>query len=223
MGETGLDEVTMLFRFIATCGFLSIGANVMAQDTSPLPIDGDWPVIYSEEINLEDFDGGFIDYGPVVLALDPLDDTNEVRGRLIVVGAQSLEETPPGKFPIGMDPTLAGGQVIDGIWPIIVAPGPTPARFADDYIEVGPVSVPLGKANDPVTGSDGSDPDPDGSKDMIAGTLFLPNNVGKANDPVTGSDGSDPDPKVKDRQIELLQFKNSVLEKTLALPTMDSN
>lgn len=102
---------------------------------------------------------------------------------------------------LAMSTTLASaGEVVDGTWPIVVV-GPVAAKTLprDIYKEIGAMNDKRlfinisGKANDPVTGSDGSDPEPGGGVDKVSGVLSI-TTVAKANDPVTGSDGSDPEP-----------------------------
>ncbi|GAA5524669.1 hypothetical protein Maes01_01226 [Microbulbifer aestuariivivens] len=101
---------------------------------------------------------------------------------------------------LGLSAVANAGEVIDGEWPIVVV-GPKAAKVlpSSEYKNIGVMNGKeifvniSGKANDPVTGSDGSDPEPNGGVDRVAGTLTIVP-VAKANDPVTGSDGSDPEP-----------------------------
>jgi len=51
---------------------------------------------------------------------------------------------------------VQAGQVVDGEWPIVVV-GPVAAKH-HEVLDLR-LSERWGKANDPVTGSDGSDPD----------------------------------------------------------------
>ena len=96
---------------------------------------------------------------------------------------------------------LAEGVVKNGgSWPVIVVePKAAETLPKDVYKNIGTLNGKdvfinvVGKANDPVIGSDGSDPEPGGGVDRVRGILTI-SPVGKANDPVTGSDGSDPEP-----------------------------
>ncbi len=82
------------------------------------------------------------------------------------------------------------GEVISGVWPIVVV-GPVAAKTLpqENYKEIGTMNDKkifidiFGKANDPVTGSDGSDPD------KVSGVLSMSSiaNSNKLSDRIIGT------------------------------------